>query len=272
MTGADGTLTVLVLAGSRAGHVDPMARDAGVSHKALLPVGGRTMIDRVIGTLRACPQVGRIVVSADAAESLLPLGASRQVILVRPSHASPSRSVAAILDEFGPTLLVTTADHPLLTPEMVAYFVSAAPAGADVVAAVATAPVVQATYPDTRRTWLRLRGCRLTGCNLFLLRTATADAVLAFWQRVERQRKRPLAIARLIGPVALLLYITRTASVTGMLRLLGRRVGAKLAVVEMPFADAAIDVDRPADRILVERVLRQRRADQSGSMVAGDVT
>ncbi len=49
MASPDG-LTALVLAGSRAGRADPMARNAGLSHKALLPVGGRTMIDRVLGT------------------------------------------------------------------------------------------------------------------------------------------------------------------------------------------------------------------------------
>ncbi len=210
--------------------------------------------------------------SADAAESLLPAGAASQAILVRPSHSSSSCSVAAILNEFGPALLVTTADHPLLTPEMVAYFMAAAPMDADVVATVATAPVVQATHPGIRRTWLRFRGCRLVGCNLFLLRTAKAGAVLGFWQRMEQRRKRPLAIARLIGAVALLLYAARAASITGMLRLLGRRVRAKLAVVEMPFADAAIDVDRPTDRVLAEQALRQRQVDQSGLVVGGDVT
>ena len=47
-----------------------------------------------------------------------------------------------------------------------------------------------------------------------------------------------------------------------MLRRLGRRIGATLAAVEMPFAEAAIDVDKPEDRALVERILLLRTSAQ----------
>ena len=36
---------------------------------------------------------------------------------------------------------------------------------------------------------------------------------------------------------------------------LGRRAGASLAAVELPFARAAVDVDKPADLALVETLL-----------------
>ena len=39
---------------------------------------------------------------------------------------------------------------------------------------------------------------------------------------------------------------------------LGRRTGTRLAAVEMPFAEAAIDVDKPADLALAEAVLANR--------------
>ncbi|MFC7554928.1 hypothetical protein ACFQU7_25930 [Pseudoroseomonas wenyumeiae] len=48
-------VTALVLAGSRAGAADPMAMAAGVSHKALLPVGGVPMLARVLEALRDSP-------------------------------------------------------------------------------------------------------------------------------------------------------------------------------------------------------------------------
>ena len=62
-------LTALVLAGTRAGG-DPLADYAGVSHKALIEVGGRTMIERVVGALAALPAVTRIVVAIDRPELL----------------------------------------------------------------------------------------------------------------------------------------------------------------------------------------------------------
>lgn len=252
-------LTALVLAGSRGGRPDPMAVEAGLSHKALLLVDGTSMLLRVLRALRACPEIGRIVVSAERAEALLAPFGEVPGVLGRDAAASPSRSLAAVLEEFGTPLLVTTADHALLTPAMLSHVLSHAPAG-DVVAAVARSGVVLASYPGTSRTWLRFRDGRFSGCNLFLLRTGRALRVVDFWSRMERSRKRPLAMAWLIGPVSLVGHALRLATLAGMLRRLGRRVGASLAVVEMPFADAAIDVDKPDDLRLVRGIVAARAA------------
>lgn len=244
-----------MLAGSRGGLVDPMARAEGLTHKAMLTVGGAPMLFRVLDALRACPGVSRIVVCADGARELLLSYPQGDTVLARPAADQPSRSVAAMLEEFGAPLLVTTADHALLTQRMVAHFLATSPSGADVVAAVARAAVVEAAYPETRRTWLGFRDGRVTGCNLFLLRTGRAASLLATWALLERRRKRPAAIAGLIGPTTLLLYLSRALTLRGMLGRLGRTVGATLAVVDMPFADCAIDVDRPDDLALVRRIV-----------------
>ena len=79
---------------------------------------------------------------------------------------------------------------------------------------------------------------------------------MRFWQRLERERKRPWAMARLLGPVAMVAYGLRlTTDRRRMLAHLGRLSGARLAIVDMPFAQAAIDVDKPEDLRLAERIL-----------------
>src|SRR3546814_8074611 len=59
---AETRFTVLVLAGDR-GPQDPVSQAAGVVHKCLAPVAGRTMLERVVAALVASPQVGPIAVS-----------------------------------------------------------------------------------------------------------------------------------------------------------------------------------------------------------------
>ena len=49
-------LTAVVLAGSRR-EGDPLAAAAGVSHKALIPVGEVPMLQRVVSTLAAVPRI-----------------------------------------------------------------------------------------------------------------------------------------------------------------------------------------------------------------------
>jgi GTP:adenosylcobinamide-phosphate guanylyltransferase len=255
----DKGLTALILAGNRRGKIDPMAAAAGVSHKALLPVDGTPMILHVIRALQACPAVHRIIVSTERTD-ILSSFVEAHTILIRPSATSPSRSVAASLLEFGAPLLVTTADHALLTPEILQSFLSQAPDEADAAAGVARSDVIRAVYPNTRRTWLRMRDGDFSGCNLFLLRTLNASRAVDFWQRLEQQRKSPVAMARTIGLAALFRYAFKTLTMRAAVRLLGHRTGTKLAIVELLFADAAVDVDKAADLLLVDKTFAERRA------------
>lgn len=253
-----GGVTALVLAGRRA-DTDPMAAAAGVSHKALLPVAGVPMLLRVVSALRGAPSVGRVAVCIEAPGEALSGLDGLEGVALRAAADSPAASAAAALAEFGAPLLVTTADHALLTPDMVERFVGAAPPGAAAVAALARRETVLAGFPGTRRTWLRFRDGAFSGCNLFLLAEAEgAGRAVDFWRRVEGERKRPLAMARLLGPWTLLRFALRRLTLRGALDALERRCGARLAAVEMPFADAAVDVDKPEDLALAEAALRRR--------------
>jgi hypothetical protein len=120
--------------------------------------------------------------------------------------------------------------------------------------------VIRVAYPTTRRTWLRMRDGDFSGCNLFLLRTPSASRAVDFWQRLEQQRKSPVAMVRIIGLTALFRYLFKSLTMQAAVRLLGRRVGAKLAIVELPFADAAVDVDKPSDLLLVDKTFAKRKA------------
>ncbi|WP_253187729.1 hypothetical protein [Roseomonas sp. TAS13] len=186
---------------------------------------------------------------------------------LRAAAPGPAMSAAAAFEEFGAPLLVTTADHALLTPAMVAHLLREAPGRASAVAALARRDTILAEFPETRRTWLRFRDGDFSGCNLFLLARPEAIRVLRFWQRLEQQRKRPTAMARMLGPIVLLRYALGWMTLRAGLDALGARCGTPVAVVEMPFGAAAVDVDKPDDLALVEARLggaERRRLPQVG--------
>ncbi len=243
-------IPALVLAGSR-GPDDPMARAAGVRHKAFIDVAGEPMLARVLRALRQTPGVGEIFVVIEAPELLAGLP-----VTPLPAAGSPALSVADALARIdAPAVLVTTADHALATAAMFRHFLDHVPAGADVTAAVATREVILAGYPGSRRTWLAFRDRSVSGCNMFLLRPPRAGDVARFWRRMEEHRKRPWRMAAMLGFANLIGFALKRFTLDQMLRRLGRQVGATLAVVEMPMAEAAIDVDKPEDLDLVRRIL-----------------
>ena len=260
------SVTALVLAGSRRGEDDPVARYRGAPAKCLVTAGGVPMVARVVAALAASPRVGRILVSADRLDLLRAMGWPDGRVELLASEASLSASVAGGFAAGGAPLLVTTADHALIEPAMIDHFLAAADrAGCDVAAGLASARVITAAYPDTRRTYLRFRDGGYSGANLFLLRTPAAERGIAFWQRIERDRKAPWRLARAFGPVLLLAYLLRLATLAQAMRLVSRQVGLDVAAIPMPMAEASIDVDKPADLDLVERILARRNQGGAAS-------
>ena len=261
--GEAGRFTALIMAGSRPGG-DPMARAAGVSHKCLLPVEGTPMIRRVVSALLAAPSIGRILISIDA-PGLLDSefsGPERDRIGLLESAETPSLSALAAIEAAGGTggpMLITTADHPLLEPALIERFCREAEAsGADIVAGLAPEQVIRTAFPESRRTYLRFRDGRFSGCNLFaLLRPEGAEAI-RLWRRVEKDRKRPWRIAKAFGLPMLLSYLVGWLTLEAALARLSRLAGAKAGVVVLPVAEAAVDVDKPEDLVLVEAILRGR--------------
>jgi len=247
------SVNALVLAGSRGG-VDPLADYAGVADKALIPIGGATMLERVVVALRAAG-AARIAVSANApavrAEALR-LGAEPI-----DAAAGPSLSTLQGLRALGAPLLVTTADHALLRPEWITDFLADAPADADVAALLARRDVIARDAPPTRRTYLRFADGGWSGCNLFLLRTPAAEAAVGLWMSVERDRKRPWRIVRRLGPGTLLRYAVGRLTLDAALARLGAVVGVRAAAVAARHGLAAVDVDKPADLDLVRGLVEQ---------------
>ena len=244
-----------MLAGRRA-EGDPLAAYAGVGHKALIEVGGRTMIERVVGALAAVPEVGRIAIAIDRPELLAGLaglqpGACGKPVSMLPVEASPSASLARALESEGAPLLATTADHALLQADWVRTFLAACPPDADVVAALARKDAVQAAAPATQRTYLGFSDGQYSGCNLFLLQRPAAAGVLRLWRELEALRKSPVRMMLRLGPAYGLRYRLGRLSLDEALARLGELSGARAAAVTLQDGRAAIDVDKPADLDLV---------------------
>ena len=214
MARSPGKFAAIVLAGDR-GPDDPVASALGVSCKALVPVGGRPMILRVLDALEGssvidsflvCGSTARLLGHSPELNGMIAAGRIRWV----ENKSSPSLSTQAALSVLpdDQAVLVTTADHALLTPRMVDHFCTqAAETGCDVVAGLARADMVAAAFPEGHRTVTRLADGGYCGCNLFAFLTPRGRNAATFWRRVEEHRKHPLKIVRILGPVAVLRYL-----------------------------------------------------------------
>ena len=257
-------MVAVVLAGERPGP-NPLAEASGAPCKALLEVGGRAMIDTVARALLASRFVDRVVLCGpeqrlmEDSPVLDALLEDQRVRWVAPAD-TPSGSVRASLEPLPPeqAVLLTTADHALLTTEIVDSFVARSmDAAADLTVGVTTLGPILQLFPSMRKTRYRLRGGDWCGCNLFLLKGGRARRVPEFWGRVEALRKRPLKAARLIGWSFLVRYLLRSMTLHQATTHIGRRAGAEIRPVELDEPRAGVDVDSVDDWRIVEAHLTE---------------
>ncbi|WP_017665676.1 NTP transferase domain-containing protein [Porphyrobacter sp. AAP82] len=264
MTDAPQGWTALVLAGQRPG-IDPMAAHFGAEMKALVPVAGELMLNRVLEALLDAPGIARIVVLA---QNTLQLRAHRDLawaveeprIAFRVSGPTISGSVRGALEDpaIGLPLLVTTADNVMLTPATIAEFVAGAGAGDVSVAFVERSNLERAVGPN-RRTWLAFKGGAFTGANLFALTGPGAVNALKFWEKVEADRKSVLRLAAHFGPVLMARLLLRQMTLRDALAAAGARLGASAVPVILSDGRMGVDVDKPEDHALAERLLGAAR-------------
>jgi len=255
--------TAIVMAGERPGG-DPLAAHFGVPAKALLPVLGVPMIGRVVRTLLDCPSAGRVLILAQQPDRLMAGELAWMAADPRVSAHASAGGLADAIDAVAGSdaapfpILVTTADHPLLTVPMVEAFLRGS-AGADVAFGAVERRVMLAAYPENRRTWQEFKGAAYTGANLFALTGERSLAALDLYRRIEADRKHPLKLLRHFGLGLALRVATRTIPLQQALDRVGRRIGVTVRLVELPDAEAGIDVDKVSDHAEVEAILRARR-------------
>ncbi len=268
---ADSTsFTAIVLAADRAPG-DPVARAAGSSCKALAPVDGTPMVERVLVALNESREVNaRLLCGPPPAvyygEHQLQRWLAAEDIPWVPSEAAPSRSAMAAMRNVPAHLpvLLTTADHALLSPAIVDHFCREARlSGCDALVGLARHSLVVKAYPSVRRTVIRLRDDAYCGCNLFAFLTPEARRLAEYWRRVERQRKKPLRVVGAVGWLTVLQFLAGRLSLGTALERLSRRAGVRVGAVKLPFPDAAVDVDTMADWQFVEDRAREMRLHPS---------
>ncbi len=255
-------MSALVLAGRRNDAGDPLDEYSG-GHKAFLDIGGVAMIDRVLDALGGVTSVieRQISAPADVRERLQGRGEDGPPIRFVEAAGSPSRTVHQALKAApaGSSLLVTTCDHALLNGEIIQDFLGQIDGDKmDAAAACVTRETYWVAYPDTKRTFVRFRDFEFSGANLFWFKVGAAEPLVEFWRRLEDNRKKPAIMAAEIGLLTGALYLTGWLTKAAALKRINHKTGVRVGLIPLRFAEAAIDVDKPADIELVRSIMSER--------------
>ncbi|OBV10178.1 NTP transferase domain-containing protein [Erythrobacter dokdonensis] len=267
----DAKVTALVMAGKRSGVLDPLAARAGVAQKAVVPVNGVPMIERVVAQVAACTAVGQIrVVAHDEGEiarlpTIAGLIAEGRLVMVE-GRFNIVDSVFAGAEGAEFPLLITTADNCLVTPEGYGEFIAKClDAKAGGAAGLARKEDVRAADPEGQKRFYEFRDGGYSNCNTYWLGSAEALEAAEIMREGGQFIKFPRRIIKAFGLVNLVRFRLGTGSKEKLFEQISRRFGFKLVPVVLSDGHFAIDVDNERTFAVTEKILKLREGDRTGA-------
>ncbi|MEE9493440.1 MAG: nucleotidyltransferase family protein [Gammaproteobacteria bacterium] len=275
MSRITGQFTAVVLAGDRNDN-DPLVKATGASCKALVEIGNRPMVLHVLDALQAASNVGKRILSGPGKPQLSAEYALQKLINDKSVHwvepeKTPSTSAYFAMQniQIKSPILLTTADHPLLTSEMIERFCSKSnDLDVDVVVGLCRYDLIKTSFPNMKKTIMKFSDGDYCGCNLFAFLTPESRRIANTWRQIESDRKNPIRIIRMLGWLFVLRYLFGTLSLTEAVARLSRQLELRIGIVDMPYAEAAVDVDSIADKIIVQDRFKSKTentTNQTGS-------
>lgn len=256
----------VVMAAQRVGIVNELAADAGVSHKCLIEMGGKKLIEHVLDCLDASPEIDRITISIDDISVLETVPAFNRL-----KDAGKARAVEAGTNLFSSFLgaveggrypsIITTADNVLLTPPMVAHFCNTIEEqGARAAVAVTEKAVLLNVYPDGQRRFHKFADNEYSNCNLYAVVDKETSDIASVFETGGQFAKNLARVLKAFGLWNAIAYRFALYSLDKGMDRLSKKFGTRLVAIRMPFPEAPIDVDNFRSKKLATEILQARRA------------
>lgn len=244
----------IILAGGDGEVIDPSCR-----FKGLLPVAGRPLVQWVVDAFRSAETIDGVAVVMPTAEGLGSWVDTVDKLVVSNGLFMDNVVAGAASFRVDRPVLVATGDIPLVTPEAIDDLVRRSlDSGADFTYPLVRRSDMEAQYPGSERTYFRLKSGQYTGGNAMLANPLLIPAARDLGQRLFDQRKNPVGMLRLAGLGFVARFLLGRLEPEDLGDKIRQLLGGSGAAVPTLHASLAVDVDKPSDLALAERVLRDQ--------------
>ena len=258
----------IVVAGGIPGPDDPMYEYTQGQPKALLDMEGRTMLERVMDALQTAENVERVVVVG--LEGDMGMQFRRAVDMYLPDHGSMVANVIVGVEWLRQdkpdisTVLFCTSDLPALTGANVDSFLqSCEPFDKGIYYIFVTREAMEARFPDSKRTYVKLKGLEIAGGDIAIAQVDLADTHEELWRALTDARKHAWKLARVVGIRVLLKLLFRRLSIEDIEETAARIIDRPAQIVLDAPAEMAMDVDKPQQLELLRADLRRREGNNA---------
>jgi len=143
-------------------------------------------------------------------------------------------------------LLVASGDNPFITAEAVRWLLDNAPDAA-LVYPIIPREAVEKRWPGMRRTYARLRDGVFTGGNVIIIDKELFTRALPMARKIIELRKKPLALARLIGFGVLVKLLLGRLTIAELEARAEKLFGVPMRALVTPYPEVGADADSEED-------------------------
>jgi GTP:adenosylcobinamide-phosphate guanylyltransferase len=242
-------MDAIVTAGGIPQPGDPLYSYSHGNSKALIDVAGKPMIQWVLDALGDARHVDNVIVMG--------LSPKSGVTCKKPMYflSNQGRMLANIvtgvkksleLDADNEYVLIVSSDIPTLKPEMVDWLVDTCmQTDDDLYYGVCKREVMEKRFPDSKRTYTRLKDVEVCGSDISVSHVSMATEHLDMWESLIGTRKSPLRQAGMIGLDTFFQVFTRSITLEDLAAKISKRIGIRGRAIVWPHAEPCMDVDKP---------------------------
>jgi GTP:adenosylcobinamide-phosphate guanylyltransferase len=257
-------MDAIVTAGGIPRPEDPLYTYSHGDSKALIDLAGKPMIQWVLDALGDAKHVDNVIVMG--------LSPKSGVSCKKPLHflSNQGRMLANIvagvnksleLDEKNQYVLIVSSDIPTLKPEMVDWLVETCmKTEDDLYYGVCTRALMEKRFPDSKRTYTRLKDVEVCGSDISVSHVRMATEHLDMWEQLIGNRKSPLRQASIIGLGTFFQVFTRGITLEDLVAKVSSRIGIRGRAIIWSHAEPCMDVDKPHQLELLRADLERQHA------------
>lgn len=231
----------LVTAAGRLGPAD--AERFGADIKALVRIGGATLLETLIGALRRVSQIERIIVVGPAAAQK----ATDADVWINEQATGEENVFAALRSARSERAIFAASDLPFVSAASIEQLIAQVPASADAAYPIFTRAEFEEAFPGARSSFARLADGQWTGGSVFLLSPAFALRNERVLRRAFAARKNLVALAALLGPGLALRYARNQLRVADIVARAQGLMRGSIVAVRGADPALAMDCDEAAD-------------------------
>lgn len=243
----------LILAGGTVRPEDPLYSYTQGNPKALIDMGGRTMLERVVASLQDSSHVEDILIVGIESE----VAARAGVRFPRPVTMLPDEGgmIANILagtawfrknHPEAEIVLGCSADIPTITGQIVDEFVEACrPWDKAVYYNFVPRATIERRFPHSNRTYSKFGDIETAGGDMAIARLEVPENNRELIESLAGARKHPWRIASLVGVRILLKFLFHRLTLADVEATASRVIGAPVKLILDSPPELAMDADKP---------------------------